>query len=145
MADKKGLAEGLDTGSILKEALKKGGEFSELYFEDTLSSSVICEEDKIEKVLAGRDAGCGLRVISGLKTFYAHTNDTSPGGLMELASIVACAVGSGADPGDIRVGSVVVAPGFDIKRDPAGVELAEKVAIVKSANGVARAFDKRVR
>ena len=39
---------------VLDEALKKGGEFAEIYIEEKVSTSVFCEEDRIEKINSGR-------------------------------------------------------------------------------------------
>jgi len=37
---------------ILREALKEGGEFADLFFEQTFSMVIICEEDRIEKAIS---------------------------------------------------------------------------------------------
>ncbi len=44
---------------ILDEALKKGGDFAEIYIEEKVSTSVYCEEDRIEKINSGRERGAG--------------------------------------------------------------------------------------
>ncbi|HLE09390.1 MAG TPA: DNA gyrase modulator, partial [Thermodesulfobacteriota bacterium] len=51
-----GIAEGFDPFKIIRRALKNGGDFADIYLEDTTSTSISCEENKIEKVIAGRDA-----------------------------------------------------------------------------------------
>jgi len=53
----------LNFQKILKEALREGGEFSDLYLEETHSTFIVCEEDRIEKMISGQDLGAGLRVI----------------------------------------------------------------------------------
>ncbi len=66
-----GITDGFDPLKIIRAALVNGGEFAEVYVEDTLNTSIVSEEDRIEKVVTGRDRGVGVRVISGLKTYYA--------------------------------------------------------------------------
>ncbi|MEE8574978.1 MAG: TldD/PmbA family protein, partial [Thermodesulfobacteriota bacterium] len=134
-----------DPFRIIREALKCGGDFADLYFEDTMSTSIILEDDKLEKVIAGRDRGCGLRVIHNLKTHYAYTNDLTRAGLMELAGIVSGAVKAGVQGEVFPVLRKVIAPRFGIKVNPASVALIEKIALVKIGNKAARAYDKRVR
>src|SRR4030067_1638181 len=69
---------------ILREALKEGGEFADLFFEQTHSVAIICEEDRIEKVISGLDKGVGLRILFGKKTFYGFTTEFSKASLFIL-------------------------------------------------------------
>ena len=140
-----GLIDGFDPFRILKTALKRGGEFADLYIEDTQNNSIVCEEGRIEKVIAGRDRGAGIRVISGLRTYYAYTNDLTERGLLEASELVSKGVREGKEVGDVGLIKKDVAPGFDIKIPPAGVDLENKVKLVREADKAARGFDKRVR
>jgi TldD protein len=140
-----GITDGFDPIKVIRAALGNGGEFAEVYVEDTFNTSIVSEEDRIEKVVAGRDRGVGVRVISGFKTYYAYTNDIGEKALLDVAGIVANGVKDGVDRGDIGPASPRVAPGFDIKRPPSEVGLPEKIGIVKKANSVAWAVDKRIR
>src|SRR4030065_1152043 len=70
---------------ILCEALREGGEFSDLFFEQTHSVVIICEEDRIEKVISGLDMGVGLRIFFGRKTFYGFTTEILKESLFDLA------------------------------------------------------------
>jgi len=45
---------------ILKVTLREGGEFTDLFFEQTHSVVIICEEDRIEKVISGLDPSNSL-------------------------------------------------------------------------------------
>ena len=137
-----GVMDGIDPARVLRAALGRGGDFAELYVEDTLNTSIVSEEDKIEKVVSGRDRGAGIRVISGLKTYYAYTNDFSA--ILDVAGVVAAGVAEGVDRGDISLKSPRVAPGFDIRTPSAGVALLDKVAVVNKANKAGRGVDKRV-
>jgi len=57
------MIEHIPFGKILREALREGGEFADLYFEQTHPTSIICEEDRIEKMISGQDLGAGLRIL----------------------------------------------------------------------------------
>lgn len=134
-----------DPFEILKAALKKGGEFADIYIEDTFNTSIVCEENRIEKVVTGRDRGAGVRVIAGFKTYYAYTNDLTEKGLLEVAGVVANGVKEGKEAGDISLKRKELAPGFDIKRAPVKAGLSEKVALVNRANETAWKTDKRIK
>src|SRR4030066_772308 len=107
-----------DAFKVIKAALKNGGEYADLYAEDTRNTSIVCEENRIEKVVTCRDRGCGIRVIAGMKTYYAYTNDMTEAGLLEVAATVAAGVKDGEQRGDISLVKKDMAPGFDIKKIP---------------------------
>ncbi|MBI3755382.1 MAG: TldD/PmbA family protein [Deltaproteobacteria bacterium] len=146
------LIKHFDPFKILKAALKRGGDFADIYMEETINTSIVCEENKIEKVISGRDRGLGLRVIFDFKTAYAYTNDLTEKGLLELADIVSKAVKQGKatptippfDKGGVGGVKKDVAQGFSIKTPPSSVDLLKKVELVKRANSFARGFDKRI-
>ena len=134
-----------DPVKVINAALARGGDFADLYFEDGRSTSIICEDNRIEKVLAGRDRGCGIRVISNFKTYYAYTNDLTETGLLEAAGVVSAAVKEGGVVGDIPLLNKVASTDFGIRRSPADVSLKEKIELVDEGNKVARSVDKRIR
>src|SRR3989344_5169231 len=147
------LTRDFDPFKILKTALKRGGDFADIFMEETVNTSIICEEDRIEKVISGRDRGLGLRVIFDFKTAYAYTNDLTEKGLLELAEIVSKAVKQGRTQKDISLVKPVpvglkqgkdIAQGFPIKTTPSSVDLLKKVELVKKGNSFARGFDKRI-
>jgi len=74
---------------VIKEAMKKGGDFAEVYVEEKDLTGIVCEDNQIEKVNSGRESGAGIRVVSNGNTAYAYTNDLSEEGLLKTASIVA--------------------------------------------------------
>lgn len=77
---------------IIRRALEKGGEFTEVYVENRISRTIVMEESKFKSAVFGISQGAGIRVISGDKTGYAFTDDISEDKLMraaEVASFVA--------------------------------------------------------
>jgi TldD protein len=139
------MLEQLDIPSILKRALAGGGEFADIYLEEGSSTTVVCEDGKIEKVLAATDRGLGLRVISDLRTAYAYTNRIDPGSVLALADTVSRAVRGKVFDRSIAVGEKVVGTGFPIAVSPSSISLQEKVNLVSLAEKAARGADRRVR
>jgi TldD protein len=140
-----GLNYAFDPFRVIRAALRNGGEFADIYVEETLNTSIVCEDRLIEKVVSGRDAGSGVRVIAGQKTYYAYTNDLTEAGLLDAAGTVAKGVKDGAPVKDVSLVRKGVSPGFAIRRRPSGAELAEKVALVRRADKTAWAVDGRIR
>jgi TldD protein len=81
----------------LRKSLRNGGEFTDIIIEESIGTHLICEEDRIDQVVMGREQGAGLRVIHKLHTLYAHTNDLGQTALHELATTLGSAVLNGPD------------------------------------------------
>lgn len=134
----------LDYSKILKRALSKGGEYADLYVENTRPTSISLEDGKVERVVSGFESGAGLRVIIGFKTVYAYTNDIGQGALLGLAEKVAHACNQGGS--DLVIDLRVKRPSVDYKisEPPDGVPVERKIRLVKDADEAARAVDSRV-
>ncbi len=139
---------------ILKEALKNGGEFADLFFEQTYAVAIVCEEDRIEKMISGQDMGIGLRVLFDSRTFYSFTNRLKEEDLLNLAGVVSRAVKE--DRGEAifnlvyQGGTIPSTPSIHnprspVKKHPRDIPIGEKVSMVNRANEVARKLDSRVR
>ena len=71
---------------ILNAALATGGDYSELYFEDTLSKALVLENGVVSKVQTSNIYGCGIRIFKKDKCVYGYTNDVSYENLTKLAN-----------------------------------------------------------
>jgi TldD protein len=73
---------------ILKKSLSRGGEYADVFVEHRPHVSIQFEDEKIEKVISGVDAGIGIRVIHKGSTAYAYGNDFTEQSLFEIAETV---------------------------------------------------------
>ena len=78
--------------SVLEEALKNGGEYADLFFEDTKINNIIYLDKKVDDMSLGNNYGVGLRVIVDKKTIYLYSNDTTNDSLINLARSVSSIV-----------------------------------------------------
>ena len=130
---------------IFRTLMKNGGFFADLYYESSQSSSIVCDDNKIEKVITGMDGGVGLRAIANFKTSYAYGNRCSEADVLSLAEDLGSAVkaASGATIAkEYPLGSRV---NLEVSLSPDTIETAKKVAVVREANAAARGIDPRVR
>lgn len=135
----------IDIGAVLKRAMGNGGEFADVFIEQSAPLSLVCEDSRLEKVMSGREQGAGVRLIFGQRTAYAYTNELTTESLLEMADAVRSAAA-----GEVRHPTVALIranPRFDLPvgQAPEGVDTSRKVAMVLEANRVARAFDPRIR
>ena len=78
----------------LSVALTTGGDFAEIFWEDTRKTRMNLIDGKIENCVAGREHGAGVRVYRELESAYVYTNDTSEAGLCAAARAAADAIGA---------------------------------------------------
>jgi TldD protein len=123
-------------------ALRGGGDFAEVFVEDLRSTTAVLDDGRIEDLVTGRDRGAGIRVVAGETTGFAHTADLSAAGLAEAARAAAAvarrAAGGGVAVADLEHSGRRVG-GVEVRLDPAGVPKASKVALLRRADGAARA------
>jgi TldD protein len=138
----------IDSPSILKRALKNGGEYADLFIERSTPFSIMCESGRVEKVLSGLDCGAGVRLVFGLRSAYAYSNEISLAALMALADAVSEAVaGQSSASHDAIMNLARKNPHVDfrIEKAPEAVSTDQKVGMVLRANGIARSVDSRIR
>lgn len=133
-----------DLEAYLAEAMSRGGDYADLYFEYTANTALTLEENIVKSASQGVSLGVGVRVISGEKTGYAYSGDLSPERIRHAARTAACiaegpsqTLKSGLDEGtrhDL----------YPVLTAPAETSLAERVALIRRANEAARAYDARV-
>lgn len=70
---------------VLNEALRTGGDYAEIYAEDTIAKSVRLENGKVDSSIRSESYGVGLRILKGLKSVYGYTSNTSAKSLLSLA------------------------------------------------------------
>ena len=138
------LTEG-DLERYLGEALSKGGDYADLYFEYLSMTSASLDESIIKNASQGVSVGCGVRVISGEKTGYAYTNDLAPEKLIHAARTAACIAASSSK---VRVAGLEEQNGtqdlYPLLETPSDVEFSRKVSLLRRADETARAYDTRI-
>jgi TldD protein len=138
------MTDQLKAQPILEAALAGGGQWSEIFVENSTGLTIIMDDGKVEKIIGGVDRGAGLRLVYDNRTAYAHSNDQTTDGLMPLArNLAAMAGGKASALAALRrlepVFRVEVAKPF------ASAGTTRKVEMVRAAEAAARAVDPRIR
>src|SRR5262249_36486098 len=81
--------------AALARAPRRGGDFADCFVEQRHAASVSMEDSRVERVQAGTEQGAGIRVVSGLTTAFAYTDDLSAPGLLRAADAAAAAARGG--------------------------------------------------
>ena len=134
-----------DLERYLAEALSDGGDYADLYFEHTTSTSLLVDESLVKSALEGISMGCGVRVVAGEQTGYAYTDDLAPEKILKAAKTAARIASGPASVSTVGLASVqlpsdlypVVSPSTDRA-------LRDRLELVRRADVAARAYDPRI-
>src|SRR3954465_14216975 len=86
-----------DLETYLSEALSRGGDYADLFFEYRINHSIVIEEQIVKSATKGVSIGVGVRVISGEKTGYAYSDDLNRENILKAARTAAFIANATAD------------------------------------------------
>ena len=119
---------------VLAEALAKGGDFADLYFEHTISNYVILEDGKVNQAYCNVSLGAGIRTVKGDQVGYGFTQEMTEKSMMAAASTAATI----ADASPNKPAGNFVKPRFKnhypLEKLFSSVPFESKLPIVQSVN-----------
>src|SRR5436309_11314349 len=133
-----------DLQRYLSEALSAGGDYADLYFEYLTSTSISVDESIVKSATQGISAGCGVRVLAGDRTGYAHTDDLAPERILRSARTAALiARGPAQQPvqgfKESRAHQL-----YQVSSASVDADITSKLDLVMRADKAARAYDSRI-
>jgi TldD protein len=130
---------------ILSEALSKGGDFADLFFQYSISSSINMEEDIIKNTSESISLGLGIRVIDGDQTGYAFSNDMSLEKLLETARTASVIARSGKDFPAVNLNEKQVTHKlYDLNQPLVSTEVPVQIELVKRGYYAAKNYDSKI-
>ena len=135
----------VDLGRFLAAALSEGGNYADLYFEHTTTSSILVDESLVKSASEGISMGCGVRVVAGEQTGYAYTDDLAPEKILKVAKIAARIASGPARVSTVGLTTVDTPHNFyPVALVPTDRDLADKLELVQRADRAARGYDPRI-
>ena len=130
---------------VLAKCLVTGGDFAEIFEEDSISNSIGLIDGKVENALGGRSYGIGIRIFKGFKSIYAYTNDNSLSGLLNTAYKAALALGELKEDKQIVLNDTFTFKNIhNIKYYPNAVSYEKKIGIMKTAYKSAKNYSNEI-
>jgi TldD protein len=133
-----------DLEAYLSEALSRGGDYADLYFEYLATGSISIDESIVKSATQGVSLGLGVRVISGERTGYAYSDDLSPEKIRHAAQVAAMIA---AGPAKVEKTPLEEGPRrnlYPVVTSPNETAFRERVALAQRADVAARAYDPRI-
>ncbi len=129
---------------ILKTALSRGGDYADIFLEETRDTKLSLDNGKVKTVNTGLIYGAGIRVISGTNYTYFHTGNPDSESLKMLAREIATAVSSGKKGIVHELKGVTRENLNPIKTYPESVPLSSKVEMLKRGDAAAREYSSKI-
>ena len=135
----------MDLGTaVLHRALRKGGDFAELFVEDRRSLSLRLEDRKVEDVVSGVDRGSSVRVVTGASTRFGYVDAVDELSLQSLAGRLSS--GPNAHPGQmVPLGEEIAINRQPVLEAPASVDSASKSDLLRLLDETARSVSGEIR
>ena len=119
---------------VLAQALAKGGDFADLFFEHTISNFLILEDGKVNRAASDVALGVGIRTVRGDQVGYGFTQDLSEKAMLAAASTAATiADASGREPAK-EFAVLKTKNYYPVKTLFSSVPLDTKLPLVQSVN-----------
>ena len=129
---------------VIAEAMSKGGDYADLFFEHTISNSLGLEDGKVNSAYSNVDYGVGVRVLKGDQTGFAYTETTS---LQDMLKVAKTAANIASNPQTFRQ-SEITEPAmpnyYKVARKWENSTVEEKIPYVQKLNDRIFELDEKV-
>lgn len=129
---------------VLNECLSTGGDYAEIYVEETTSQSVELENGKVNSSNDSKSYGVGIRILNEFKSVYGYTSDTTQASLMNLAHSLAASYNGARKITVEKIAKKRVNNINKIDDHLIDVPVEEKIAILKECTKEAQSVDPRI-
>ncbi len=129
----------------IQHALRKGGEFAEVYVENRISRSIDMEESKFKSAVYSLSQGAGVRVISGDKTGYAYTDEISEEKLLRAAEVASYVAQETKAVGPVPIEEAKRKSFITVNLPLEDIANEKRLEVIKRADQAALDFDPRIK
>lgn len=129
---------------VLGVAMSTGGDFAELYAENSKHNSIQLVDGRIDRIHDNTVSGVGIRIFSGTRTVYATTTDLSENGLVACARSAAEIMGELKKNIGVSLTPSAVSDRHPVRINPITADIKNRIDILKDACFAAREYDERI-
>jgi TldD protein len=129
---------------LLSRAMRRGGDFAEVYVEKTVVTALSLDEGKIRAAHQSEAAGVGIRVVSGAQVGYAYSDDLDDAALERCADTASLIAQGRNEAAPVRVTRRAIPEHYRIPVSPSQIDVSHKAALLLRGDGAARRYDARI-
>jgi len=129
---------------VIAEAMSKGGDYADLFFEHKTSNTLSLEDSKVNQAYSNVDYGMGVRVLKGDQTGFAYTETT---GLSDMLKVARTAANIASDPVTFNNGEILekMPPNYyKISQKWEHTSVGDKIPYVQQVNNRVFELDEKV-
>lgn len=129
---------------VLGQAMSRGGDWGELFFEHSRSGMVALLDGRVTRAYAGVDLGMGVRCVNGEQVGYGYAESFEPQDLMAAAS-AAAAIAPGVNATGLQTREAVKCGRYyDTGIDWETLDVSKAVELLQTVDRRARAKDPEI-
>lgn len=125
-------------GRVVERALRRGGDYADLYVEERSGFSLALDDGRVERPQSGAERGAAVRVVAGEATYFGHVDGLAEADLSRVADSVAHAVGADARAPRALSSGTVVGAAHEIRVRPETVDASVKAELLRRCDERAR-------
>lgn len=129
---------------VLSEALSKGGDYADLFFEHTFSNNISLRDGEVNRTSSNIDFGVGIRVVVGDQTGYAYVENTTIEDMLRAARTAASIADQQKSQPNIEIKPTHFNNFYKIKRSWQDISVKDKKEYVQKLNDRIFELDNRV-
>lgn len=129
---------------VIREAMGKGGDYADLFFEHKTSNSLGLEDGKVNRASSNIDYGVGIRVLKGDQTGFAYSETISLYAMLNAAKLASNIANSSKTYSEVPFTEKVPASFYLIDKKWEDVSVKDKVPFVQKINEKVFSLDKKV-
>jgi TldD protein len=119
---------------LLVNALLRGGDFADLYFEFTVLNYLGLEDGKVNQSYGNISLGVGIRTVKGEQIGYGYTQDLTEGSMMSAAATASTLCDASATQVNSKSSPVKTGNYYPVQPDFNGIPGASKLPLLQSIN-----------
>jgi len=129
---------------VLNAALATGGDFAEIFLEETKSDTLNVDSGKTQPPSSALSYGAGIRILNKLQSVYGYTNDLSLKSLLKLANQLSASFSGEQTVFVEKIDKVRFAKKHKVTTTLSSVETKKKIDLLKKGDAVMRDYDARI-
>jgi TldD protein len=119
---------------VLAEALSKGGDFADLFFEHSISNWIILEDGKVNRAYSDVSLGVGIRTVKEDQVGYGFTQDLTEKSMLKAAATSATIASGEGKAFSGKFADLKTENYYPVKSLLTSVPLESKLPLVQSVN-----------
>ncbi len=129
---------------VIAEAMYKGGDYADLFFEHKKVNSLALEDNKVNRAVSNVSFGVGIRVLKGDQTGFAYSETVTQEAMLSAAKLAANIADGGNGYSHADIAEKAPADFYPILRKWEDVSVKDKVPYVQKINDAIFSLDSKV-